>query len=134
MEPQQQSFVKPLTGDEKPPTKNHSPYPVPPTNDNSNPQQGPESSKGVALVANPQNIGQQPFFKIPPTKKDCRKLFIGGLPSDVTDHEFRTFFEHFGGVLDSVVMFDRETHRSRGFGFVTFVDPVSLLVVVAVGK
>ena len=34
------------------------------------------------------------------------------------------FFEQFGAVLDSVVMFDRETQRSRGFGFITFVDPV----------
>lgn len=40
----------------------------------------------------------------------------------VTDEEFRTFFETFGTVLDSVVMFDRGTHRSRGFGFVTFKD------------
>jgi RNA recognition motif-containing protein len=41
----------------------------------------------------------------------------------VTDQEFRLFFEQFGTVLDSVVMFDRETKNSRGFGFVTFADP-----------
>ena len=34
------------------------------------------------------------------------------------------FFEQFGALLDSVVMFDRETKNSRGFGFVTFEDPV----------
>lgn len=56
-------------------------------------------------------------------KKDCRKLFVGGLPADVTDKEFSEFFGQFGVVLDSVVMYDRETHRSRGFGFVTFQDP-----------
>lgn len=43
----------------------------------------------------------------------------------VTSEEFRAFFEQFGAILDSVVMFDRETKNSRGFGFVTFVDPVS---------
>jgi hypothetical protein len=41
----------------------------------------------------------------------------------VTSEEFRTFFGQFGVVIDNVVMFDRETHRSRGFGFVTFEDP-----------
>lgn len=34
--------------------------------------------------------------------------------------EFRKYFENFGGVVDAVVMFDRQTQRSRGFGFVTF--------------
>lgn len=40
----------------------------------------------------------------------------------VTEEEFHDFFEQFGKVMDSVVMFDRETKRSRGFGFVTFED------------
>ena len=40
----------------------------------------------------------------------------------VTADEFRHFFEKFGAVSDSVVMLDRETNRSRGFGFVTFRD------------
>jgi len=39
------------------------------------------------------------------------------------DDEFKEFFEQYGVVVDSVVMYDRETHRSRGFGFVTFQDP-----------
>jgi RNA recognition motif-containing protein len=43
----------------------------------------------------------------------------------VTSDEFQEFFEQFGQLVDSVVMFDRETQRSRGFGFVTFEDPVS---------
>jgi len=43
----------------------------------------------------------------------------------VTDGEFLRFFERFGTVIDSVVMFDRDTRRSRGFGFVTFEDQVS---------
>lgn len=34
--------------------------------------------------------------------------------------EFRKYFETFGSVVDAVVMFDRQTQRSRGFGFVTF--------------
>lgn len=66
------------------------------------------------------NLKQQ--MKVPPTKKDNRKLFVGGLPTGVNDEEFRSFFEQFGTVIDSIVMIDRETKRSRGFGFITFQD------------
>lgn len=49
-----------------------------------------------------------------------KKMFVGGLPPDVTDEMFRSFFEQFGEVEDSVVMLDRDTGRPRGFGFITF--------------
>ena len=42
----------------------------------------------------------------------------------VTDEEFLEFFSQFGTVVDAKVMFDRDTGRSRGFGFVTFEDSV----------
>jgi RNA recognition motif-containing protein len=48
------------------------------------------------------------------------KLFIGGLSWDTTDHSLRSAFERFGDVNEAVVISDRETGRSRGFGFVTF--------------
>lgn len=38
----------------------------------------------------------------------------------VTSEDFRLFFEKFGSVLDSIVLVDKLTNRSRGFGFVTF--------------
>ncbi len=34
--------------------------------------------------------------------------------------DFRSYFEQFGKVLSAEVMFNRETHKSRGFGFVIF--------------
>jgi RNA recognition motif-containing protein len=40
----------------------------------------------------------------------------------VTEDEFRIYFEQFGPVFEAVVMLDRITGRSRGFGFVTFQD------------
>lgn len=58
--------------------------------------------------------------RTPPTQSDPRKLFVGGLPTNVNDKQFLSFFEQFGEVIDSVVMVDRNTKRSRGFGFVTF--------------
>ena len=44
---------------------------------------------------------------------------------EVTDDGFLEFFNSFGPVVDSVVMVDRLTRRSRGFGFVTFANEVS---------
>ena len=41
----------------------------------------------------------------------------------VTNEEFVAFFQQFGELVDCLVMFDRDTRRSRGFGFVTYVDP-----------
>lgn len=61
-------------------------------------------------------------LKIPAHQHDARKLFVGGLPTTVTEAEFLLFFEQFGEVIDSVVMIDRVTKRSRGFGFVTFAN------------
>lgn len=53
---------------------------------------------------------------------ETNKIFVGGLAPTVMMAEFRKYFETFGGVVDAVVMFDRQTQRSRGFGFVTFQD------------
>ena len=47
------------------------------------------------------------------------KLFIGGLAGSVTSESMREFFSQFGRVVDSTVMLDRETGRSKGFGFVS---------------
>ncbi|KAJ8468745.1 hypothetical protein ONZ45_g17133 [Pleurotus djamor] len=50
------------------------------------------------------------------------KLFIGGLPGSVTSDSMREFFSQYGKVIDSTVMLDRETGRSKGFGFISFED------------
>ncbi len=50
------------------------------------------------------------------------KIFVGGLAWATTDASLRAAFEPFGEVTDSKVVMDRETGRSRGFGFVTFAD------------
>jgi cold-inducible RNA-binding protein len=49
-----------------------------------------------------------------------KKLFVGSLSWDTDDHGLRTAFEQFGPVEDAKVINDRDTGRSRGFGFVTF--------------
>ena len=47
------------------------------------------------------------------------KLFVGGLSWGTTDEGLRAAFESFGEVEEAKVVTDRETGRSRGFGFVT---------------
>jgi len=48
------------------------------------------------------------------------KLFIGGLAWHTDDNTLRAKFEEFGVVEEAVVVKDRDTGRSRGFGFVRF--------------
>ncbi|GAV82909.1 RRM_1 domain-containing protein [Cephalotus follicularis] len=49
-----------------------------------------------------------------------KKIFVGGLPSTLTEEGFRQYFENYGHVTDVVVMYDQNTQRPRGFGFITF--------------
>ncbi|KAL8994727.1 MAG: hypothetical protein Q9188_006988 [Gyalolechia gomerana] len=48
------------------------------------------------------------------------KLFIGGLAWHTDDNALRVKFEEFGQVEEAIVVKDRDTGRSRGFGFVRF--------------
>ncbi len=47
-----------------------------------------------------------------------KKLFVGNLSYGVTDESLKEFFEAVGTVESAKVITDRETGRSRGFGFV----------------
>ena len=145
--------------------------------DGGNPQQGAPRLANTAVKNESINsndsdkaiVNSNYPSRMPPSVKDLRKLFVGGLPQDgtylgsrkklrylshatidrgthtfyylfdnvasltVTSSEFRAFFEKFGVVDDSVVMVDRETNRSRGFGFVTFQDASVTERVLAMG-
>ena len=48
------------------------------------------------------------------------KLFVGSLSWDTTDDGLRSAFASFGEIREAKVITDRETGRSRGFGFVTY--------------
>ncbi|CAG2166968.1 unnamed protein product [Oppiella nova] len=50
------------------------------------------------------------------------KIFVGGLPYHTTDKSLRQFFETFGDIEEAVVITDRQTGKSRGYGFVTMAD------------
>lgn len=48
----------------------------------------------------------------------AKKLYVGNLSHDITDKELRNIFEPHGSVLSTQVIVDRDTGRSKGFGFV----------------
>lgn len=50
------------------------------------------------------------------------KLFVGGLPFSTTDDELMQAFAQHGKVASAKVITDRDTGRSKGFGFVEFED------------
>ncbi|KAJ8908974.1 hypothetical protein NDN08_005674 [Rhodosorus marinus] len=54
------------------------------------------------------------------TVMSMKKLFVGGISWATNDEMLREAFASYGSVLDAKVIYDRDTGRSRGFGFVTF--------------
>jgi len=50
------------------------------------------------------------------------RYFVGGLSPATTSESMKQFFSAYGKVVDATVMVDRESSRSKGFGFVTFED------------
>ncbi|KAG0351969.1 hypothetical protein BGZ54_003007, partial [Gamsiella multidivaricata] len=55
--------------------------------------------------------------------RDHGKMFIGGLNWETTDESLKAYFSQYGELTDCMVMKDPVTNKSRGFGFLTFVDP-----------
>ncbi|PWA53765.1 Nucleotide-binding, alpha-beta plait [Artemisia annua] len=53
------------------------------------------------------------------------KVFVGGLAWETQSETMREYFEQFGDILEAVVITDKITGRSKGYGFVTFQDPES---------
>src|SRR5262245_52821210 len=48
----------------------------------------------------------------------AKKLYVGNLPYGWTDHDLHNLFEPYGTVQSALVIKDRDTGRSKGFGFV----------------
>uniref|UniRef100_A0A182PC01 RRM domain-containing protein n=1 Tax=Anopheles epiroticus TaxID=199890 RepID=A0A182PC01_9DIPT len=53
------------------------------------------------------------------------KLFVGGLPYHTTDKSLREHFSVYGDIEEAVVITDRTTNKSRGYGFVIMGDRLS---------
>ncbi len=53
------------------------------------------------------------------------QLYIGNLPFSAREDDVEAFFEHYGEVESVRIIRDRRSRRSKGFGFVTYVDTLS---------
>ncbi|TYI73775.1 hypothetical protein E1A91_D07G153400v1 [Gossypium mustelinum] len=51
------------------------------------------------------------------------KIFVGGLAWETQRDTMKRYFEQFGEIIEAVVITDKNTGRSKGYGFVTFKDP-----------
>ena len=61
------------------------------------------------------------------------KLFLGGLSQDTTAADIQAYFKEFGAVKEAFIKMDALTGRSRGFGFVIFVDAATTEAVLGRG-
>ena len=55
------------------------------------------------------------------------KIFVAGLPYDLYDDELMEIFEKFGNIISAKVAMDKETGKSKGFGFVEMQNDVEAL-------
>jgi len=71
----------------------------------------------------PQEPRNPPYRRIRESEQEMsNKLFVGGLSWDTDDTGLRDAFQPFGDVREAKVITDRDTGRSRGFGFVTYAN------------
>jgi len=91
---------------------------------------GPAAPPGADGSKPADNIGQVPMTPGPmlpgpaggPLDTGGTKIFLGGLNYDTEEQGLRAYFGKWGSVADCLVLRDRETEKSRGFGFVTLVE------------
>ena len=57
----------------------------------------------------------------------AKKLYVGNLPWEVNDQKLGEMFSKFTSVVSATVIMDRQTGRSRGFGFIEMSDDAEAL-------
>ncbi|KAM7360338.1 RNA-binding protein squid isoform 1-T2 [Cochliomyia hominivorax] len=60
--------------------------------------------------------------KVDPKKAKARhgKIFVGGLTTEISDDEIKTYFSQFGNIVDVEMPFDKQKSQRKGFCFITF--------------
>ncbi|KAL1225796.1 putative RNA-binding protein ARP1 [Cardamine amara subsp. amara] len=71
------------------------------------------------------------YYRSPFGDTTYTKVFVGGLAWETPTEEMRRYFEQFGEILEAVIITDKTTGKSKGYGFVTFREPDSATRAVA---
>ncbi|XVF36697.1 hypothetical protein REPUB_Repub19eG0080000 [Reevesia pubescens] len=66
-----------------------------------------------------------PHYRSPFGDTTFTKVFVGGLAWETPTEEMHRYFEQFGEILEAVIITDKNTGKSKGYGFVTFRNPES---------
>lgn len=61
-----------------------------------------------------------------PNVRNSKKIFIGGLAGTTDQLRMRSYFEQYGEVKDCVLMVEKATGKSRGFGFVIMKNEIDV--------
>ncbi|KDO22069.1 hypothetical protein SPRG_21082 [Saprolegnia parasitica CBS 223.65] len=88
-----------------------------------------ESSRDTSSISARGNVSAGSSVSSASAVGATKKIFVGGLHYETKDAEFKTYFQQFGKVVSAEVMFNRETNKSRGFGFVIFETEASVELV-----
>ncbi|EQC37455.1 hypothetical protein SDRG_05058 [Saprolegnia diclina VS20] len=88
-----------------------------------------ESSRDTSSISTRGNVSAGSSVSSASAVGATKKIFVGGLHYETKDAEFKTYFQQFGKVVSAEVMFNRETNKSRGFGFVIFETEASVELV-----
>jgi RNA recognition motif-containing protein len=67
------------------------------------------------------------YFFVFPGGFVSQKVYVGNLPFNTTEDELREHFMQYGSVTSATIVKDRESGRSRGFGFVELNDATNAL-------
>ncbi|KAL4280505.1 hypothetical protein GQ457_03G029870 [Hibiscus cannabinus] len=66
-----------------------------------------------------------PFYRSPFGDTTLTKVFVGGLAWETPTEEMSSYFQQFGEILEAAIITDKNTGKSKGYGFVTFREPES---------
>ncbi len=76
----------------------------------------------MAIGSVPDQLTQESTQLSPCGRRHAVNIYVGNLPFDASDSDLRSLFTEYGTVDSASVITDRETGRSRGFGFVELAD------------
>lgn len=87
----------------------------------------PVPVSGLGSVSGSRSGSGLHYFSSPFGDTTYSKVFVGGLAWETQSEMLQRYFEQFGEILEAVVISDKNTGRSKGYGFVSFLFVLCLI-------